>query len=183
MKIKSLITACALALSASTADAASNAPAQSRLSFKYTHELPFIYRHAHRTKINPALLMGIRYAEGNASYGIKPHGKNKREYLADKSYTFNGTNYLFASKLEKDISWAAITVSNSLARATTASPLRELSRKYAPIGAKNDPRGLNANWYRNVTNNYAIFDRELNPQAPLPKAASLQSKPGPLVKR
>lgn len=34
-----------------------------------------------------------------------------------------------------------------------------LGRRYAPIGAKNDPKGLNCNWIRNVKNRLNVRSR------------------------
>ena len=173
MKIGSIIAASLLSLSVSSVHAGTNT-VQPKLSFKFNDELPYIFRHAKRAKIHPALLMGIRYAEGNANYGIKPVGKNKRVYMRDAGYTMNGTNYLFANKLEKDISWAAITVSNSLARARSRNPLFELSQTYSPIGGRDDAGGLNKNWYSNVSHYYSKFYQELSPYTQTNQSVSSQ---------
>jgi len=82
------------------------------------------------------LLMAIRKAE---------NGRSGREFgIMDKR----------ADTLDSQAGWCAATVRNTYARwlATDQSVpfLVALRDRYAPIGADNDPGGLNEHWLRNV---------------------------------
>jgi len=56
--------------------------------------------------------------------------------------------------LDIQAGWAAATIRKNIARWEKDGKKEDfityLSRKYAPVGAKNDPDGLNKNWIKNV---------------------------------
>ena len=66
-----------------------------------------------------------------------------------------------ADNLDKQAGWAAATIVKNRARWVKAGKpgdfIKFLGSKYAPIGAENDPTGLNANWVRNVSHWYKKF--------------------------
>lgn len=73
----------------------------------------------------------IRHAEGNSNYGILAHYKHTSYRQACK----NTVRHVFAEYQASD----------------TKEPFIDyLANKYAPIGASNDPTGLNVNWKGNV---------------------------------
>jgi len=73
----------------------------------------------------------IRKAEGNANYGILAH----YEHTSYRQACINTCKHKYAQ-------W--------LANSENKGFLEYLSSKYCPVGASNDPTGLNRNWLRNV---------------------------------
>lgn len=66
-----------------------------------------------------------------------------------------------ANTYRKQAGWCAATVQKNYDR-WVASGCKEdfitfLGNKYCPVGAENDPHGLNKNWIRNVTEFYRRF--------------------------
>lgn len=129
--------------------------------FRFTDEIPLIFKHAERLDIEPELLMAIRTAENGApgrEYGIIPNAR----YAQDKGYTMNGTFYHYINETEKQVAWCARTVRNNLDRFALDSKGKEnfidyLGEVYCPVGASNDPRGLNRHWEPNVQGFYEQF--------------------------
>ena len=77
----------------------------------------------------------IRRVEGSPTYGIKSvHFKNQIEARAICARTVQNTYSRWKNSNQK------ITY------------FEFLSKRYAPIGAGNDPHNLNKNWLRNFTN-------------------------------
>lgn len=66
-----------------------------------------------------------------------------------------------ADNLDKQAGWCAATIRKNYSQWVEAGRPGEyaefLQRRYCPVGAANDPNGLNANWMRNVRVWYARF--------------------------
>ena len=130
--------------------------------FKYPDELPQILKHAEYFGIEPELLMAMRLSENgrdSLAYGVLSNGK---KYDNDKGYTLEGKFYPYTDEKEKQLYWAASTVKNNLKRfkqdpESYKDFISYLASKYAPIGVKNDPTGLNKNWGPNVKFHYEKF--------------------------
>lgn len=130
--------------------------------FKYPNELPRILKHAKIVDIEPELLMAIRLAENgkdSLAYGVLSNGKR---YDNDKGYRLEDKFYPYIDEKEKQLSWAASIVKKNLER-FEANPrgykdfISYLASRYAPIGVKNDPIGLNNHWEKNVRFFYKKF--------------------------
>lgn len=134
-------------------------------SFKYQEEIPQILKHAEIVGVEPELLMAIRSAEGAKdylAYGIKPGNKWYKIYHEEKGYFDNEKFYAYIDEKEKQLSWATHTIKNNIKRFNENSKehpdfISYLANIYAPIGASNDPTGLNINWERNVRDYYSKF--------------------------
>lgn len=134
-------------------------------TFRYPKELPLIREVAKKVGVDPALLMAIRQAEGGKKFpfGIMP----SKPYKQSTGYKESGQFKKFSSELEKQAVWCAWTIKanqsrwaslNWLKKAAHGNDfLRFLGSRYAPIGAGNDPNGLNRNWVPNVSNFYHTF--------------------------
>jgi hypothetical protein len=88
----------------------------------------------------------IRLAEGNKNYGILKK--------------ISGTNYRKA---------CIQTINHQLHNWNgNGDFIRFLSKSYAPIGADNDPHGLNSNWVRNVKwfYNHGGYDEDQSTRKP-----------------
>lgn len=113
-------------------------------------------RPALRAKLAP-IVAAIRYAE---------NGRAGREYgvLHPRA---KGKSY------RTQAGWCAATVQKHWDRYTKAGGkpadlaafLESLARRYCPVGAGNDPTGLNKHWLRNVS---AFRDKFTAPPAPRP---------------
>jgi len=135
-------------------------------TFRYPSELPLIRQVAQHVGVDTALLMAIRQAESGKKYpfGIMPSEKYKN------SACYKEAGRPFSSELEKQAVWCAWTIKANQSRWARLSWLarlqyrndflRFLGSRYAPIGAGNDPRGLNRNWVRNVTLFFESFAGE-----------------------
>ncbi len=137
-------------------------PQENYKEFKYPDELPQILKHAKTIDIEPELLIAIRLAENgkdSLAYGIISNGKR---YDNDKGYTLEGKFYPYTDEKEKQLYWAASTVKKNIER-FEANPrgykdfISYLANRYAPIGVKNDPTGLNNHWEKNVRFFYKKF--------------------------
>ena len=135
--------------------------------FKYANELPQILKNAKIIDIEPELLMAIRLAENGKDslvYGIILNGKR---YDNDKGYTLKDKFYIYKNEKEKQLCWAANTIRKNIERFKTNSKnhkdfISYLASRYAPIGVKNDPTGLNNHWEKNVRFFYKKF-KNFNP--------------------
>jgi hypothetical protein len=133
--------------------------------FAYQDELPQILKHARLYEVEPELLMAIRLAENgkdSIAYGILPQGKSLERYKEDRGYELDGEFYPYENIKEKQLSWAAGTIKSY--RDSFKKNKKEYkdfisyaASKYAPIGAENDPTGLNKNWEKNVRKYYRMF--------------------------
>lgn len=127
-------------------------------SFKYPDELENILKHSKRIGVEPELLMAIRSAENGVQgreYGIIPNDS----YNVDTGYTdSDGKFYEYKDEKEKQACWTAWTVKKNSERGNKS--IEELAKVYAPIGAENDPEGLNKNWAGNVERFYKAFKGE-----------------------
>ncbi len=132
-------------------------------TFRYPKELPLIREVAKKVGVDPALLMAIRQAESGKKFpfGIMPSEKYKNNTC------YKEAGRLFSSVLEKQAVWCAWTIKANQVRWSRLSWLVRLQHgnsfisflgsRYAPIGAGNDPRGLNKNWVPNVSRFYNSF--------------------------
>lgn len=87
----------------------------------------------------------IRIAEGNSNYGVLSHYKH--------------TSYRQACKNTLKHAWKDYSRKGPIATLRALKGhrngfLRFLRDRYCPVGAKNDPRGLNKNWLKNVKHHY-----------------------------
>jgi hypothetical protein len=128
-------------------------------------EAAVIAKEADRTSIDPALLVALRQAE---------NGRPGREF---------GVLSVAADGLESQARVAATTVRNTVARfeqggGVTLDPttrrytedfLRFFSARYAPVGAPNDPSGLNR---RHAANLIALYRQASGGQDDAPGAAT-----------
>lgn len=91
------------------------------------------------------LAQAIYKAEGGAKtahpYGILAHYK----HTSPKQACLNTIKHRWAE-------WAVLSPQARLAY--PEGYLRYLQASYSPLGAKNDPSGLNVNWYNNVRRLY-----------------------------
>lgn len=138
--------------------------------FDHQEELPKIIFHAKAMGIEPELLMAVRATENGKKYpyGIIPTGKLKQRYETDSGYYFKGKFVRYESDLEKNMRWCAVTLRKRLNEFENLPTIRKASYvdsidfigdSYCPVGAKNDPKGLNKNWERNARRFYAQFKR------------------------
>ena len=136
--------------------------------FGFPDELFDIMKHSKRVGVEPEMLMAIRMAEnGNDSlaYGIIPQGDLKKRYSNDKGYLIDGKFFAYLGEKEKQLCWSAQTVKKNLQRFSENPEGHEdfisyLANRYAPIGASNDPEGLNNHWESNVRQFYEEFAGE-----------------------
>lgn len=104
-------------------------------------ELPVIRKAAERNGIRAGtpdwyLLLSIRMAENGTKY------------------QFGVVNNMIAYNLDKQAAWCAASIMKHHTR--YGSPkvdkgyIESLAARYCPVGASNDPVGLNRNWIKNV---------------------------------
>ncbi len=119
--------------------------AQVVIGANLTDEAPIIRTAAERNGIRYKsddwyLLLAIRLSE---------NGRQGREF---------GIMNPKANNLDKQAGWASATIMNHHKRFGSAKVTPEfihsLGKRYCPVGADNDPKGLNKNWIKNVTFNY-----------------------------
>lgn len=133
-------------------------------TFRYQGEIKNILKHAERLEVEPEMLMALRSAEDGGrgvEYGIFPKGADKKRYEKDQGYFWKDQFFKYESEREKQLSWAAWTIKKNWERFAENPEGHEnfisyFASKYAPIGAKNDPKGLNRHWERN----FRIFYNE-----------------------
>ncbi len=125
--------------------------------FKYQKEIPIIINTARRVGVEPELLLAIRAAEGGSrdhEFGIV----HTSRYRQDHGVTENGEFREYKSG-EKQASWAAWTVKNSLQRFGQQKRekdfLRFLKQTYAPAGIPQ-----NQYWLPNVREYYNRFKKK-----------------------
>ena len=120
-------------------------------NFPYQDELQMILANSQKYGIEPEMLMAIRCAENgkNYAYGVLPRKPSEREKFKDK---------------ETQCKLAAQTIANNEIRRqraiTNKDQIDYLGDVYCPVGAENDPRGLNKNWKGNVRKYYTQFKGE-----------------------
>jgi len=122
-------------------------------SFSYPEELTFILNMTERSfeplgryPVNPfALMLAIRESERGKpglEFGVMhPEARHTNLYTQTE--------------------WAVATVKKNLERFENQFEEKDfitfLGKRYAPLGAKNDPEGLNQNWVKNVKYWYETF--------------------------
>jgi hypothetical protein len=134
--------------------------------FKYEEEITKIIENAKIFQINPEILMAIRMSEDgkkSKEYGVLPGWKTIKKYKEETGYATNTGFYFYKDEKEKQMHWSAKVVGNCLKQfkkegfRIKKDFISYLADIYAPIGTKNDPKGLNKNWERNVRHYYNQF--------------------------
>jgi hypothetical protein len=117
--------------------------------------------HARRVGVDANMIRAIRRAENGGpgiEFGIIP----TEGYRQDEGFTDeNGVRRAYRSSFEKQLCWCAWTIRRNMDRWNAMASedreshgnsfIRYLGSRYAPVGAGNDPNGLNENWIRNVS--------------------------------
>lgn len=134
--------------------------------FPYPEEISDILKHARLLGLEPEWLMAIRSQENGVdslAYGIMPSGRMKEEYENDKGYVDNGIFYSYKDEKEKQLHWAAETVKFYFdyfeKNPRNKDFISFLGKIYAPVGALNDPTGLNKYWIPKVKAYYNSFKK------------------------
>jgi hypothetical protein len=134
--------------------------------FPYSEEIPDIIKHAKIFGLEPELLMAIRLAENGSNslaYGVMHNGRIKERYENDKGYVDKGVFYPYQDEKEKQLHWAAQTVRFYLDQFEKNPKNKDfisyLAKIYAPVGALNDPNGLNKYWEGNVKRYYKAIKK------------------------
>jgi adenylate kinase family enzyme len=131
-------------------------------NFPRPEEILDIMKHAEMVGVESELLMAIRVSENgkdHIAYGVIPNTK----YDKDKGYMKNGIFHSYQNEKEKQLRWAAHTIRSYSNRFKKTKNFKNkdfisyMARGYAPIGAKNDPHGLNKDWEPNVKKYYKMF--------------------------
>lgn len=122
------------------------------LKKEFGREYSVILAAAKRNKIhdqdyeNLAILFAIRKAE-NGGHGKEFGVISNLRAVGKKEEPWTTT-------MDRQAGWAAATIVNNRVRWENAGRKEEylifLARRYAPVGAENDPTGLNRNWHRNT---------------------------------
>jgi hypothetical protein len=100
---------------------------------------------AHAEPDYSLLADSIRVAEGNPNYGILTHYK----HTSYRQACINTCKHAWKDYLNQ-----VDSVRPGALNGTKTGYLTFLANRYAPIGAKNDPMGLNRNWLANVSKLY-----------------------------
>lgn len=87
------------------------------------------------------LATAILHAEGNSNYGILTHYK----HTSYRQACINTCKHAW-----KDYSASVGTWPRNGSNASEMAYLAYLANRYCPVGALNDPTGLNKNWLTNV---------------------------------
>lgn len=126
-------------------------------------ELEIINYTAKRIGVDSAYLMAIRKTENGREgleFGIIPTDR----YREDMGIVENGKLRVYENEFEKQASWSAWTIKKNLERFKNSDFNGDfigfLQRRYCPIGAENDPDGLNENWEKNVRFYYNKFKED-----------------------
>jgi hypothetical protein len=107
----------------------------------------FIYATAKEYDVNPMLLTAIMYHEtGNGTSNAVRSKNNPGGLMGSKGLMSFGTLNDGIEKMSKVIKQEYIDKGYT--------SLEQIQRKYCPIGAANDPTGLNKWWLPNVTEKY-----------------------------
>jgi len=95
---------------------------------------------------NLSILFAIRKAENG--------GHGKEFGVISNPRAIGRKDEPWTKTLDRQAGWAAATIVKNRVRWKNAGEkveyLRFLASRYAPIGAENDPTGLNNNWYSNT---------------------------------
>ena len=144
-------------------------PKMVKKQYPYTSENDVIFKTAERIGVPVEYLFAIRRAENGGEdleFGIIPNKRyNNDDDIAGKKYEdlFEDPTFL------KQASWAAHTIQNRMSewnnmskkqRAVYVDFVDYLGDKYCPVGAKNDPNGLNANWEPNMREFVKEYSKE-----------------------
>ncbi len=126
-------------------------------------ELRIINYTAKRIGVDSAYLMAIRKTENGGEgleFGIIPTNR----YREDIGIVENGKLRVYENEFEKQASWSAWTVKKNLERFKNSGFNGDfigfLQSRYCPIGAENDPDGLNENWEKNIRFYYNKFKED-----------------------
>ncbi len=150
-------------------DGGSHEPVEKMAEFPYRNEENVIFKTAERVGVPAKYLFAIRRAENGGEdreFGIIPTERYRKDKgINNVSYDklFRNPTYL------KQASWAAHTVKNRMTewdamtskqRAIYIDFVDYLGNIYCPIGADNDPNGLNAHWEPNVREFVKEYSKE-----------------------
>ena len=107
--------------------------------------------------VDPAFLAAILHHESGNGTSSAIINKNNPGGIMDASTNWSKLKH-FAT-LEEGIEYTASNLKrNYLDKGLTT--IEKIGSKYAPVGAANDPRGLNKNWVPNVTSLYNKYSSE-----------------------
>lgn len=107
--------------------------------------------------VDPAFLAAILHHESGNGTSSAIINKNNPGGIMDASTNWSKLKH-FAT-LEEGIEYTASNLKrNYLDKGLTT--ITKIGSKYAPVGAANDPRGLNKNWVPNVTSLYNKYSSE-----------------------
>ncbi len=122
------------------------------LSQVFEKEYPVILKAAKRNDIedwdyeNLAILFAIRKAENGA--------KGREFGVISNPRALGKDHETWEVTLDRQAGWAAATIMKNRVRWKNAGCKEPfvtfLARRYAPVGAENDPNGLNRHWLHNV---------------------------------
>jgi len=115
--------------------------------------------HCRMRGVDPDIVKAIRRAENGVpgrEFGIIPTDR----YREDEGFTDSDGRFIrYRSEVEKQCRWCVRTVEANMGRWKRLSKEKRkgytdfidfMGDRYCPVGAENDPNGLNANWERNV---------------------------------
>lgn len=123
----------------------------------WEEEVEKIERVAHSLGIDPLFVAAIRKAEG---------GRDGREFgvLSVPAPDYNSQLRICCNTVKNFLAaydtnpFSVIMSKGAIKRLIySGNFIASFARKWAPIGAENDPRNLNRNWFTNVTNWYSKF--------------------------
>lgn len=120
---------------------------------------------AQKAGVNPALFAAIMGTESGwgTSYAVRVQN--------NPSGQMTGSHVIHYSSLEEGIDATGATLHNLVVKGGL-NTLQELQRAYAPVGASNDPNGMNSGWLKSVTTIIKYF------LPPADAAAVLSGKAG-----
>ena len=121
------------------------------------------------TKLPPGLRPYAKdFQDAGNKYGIDPRflaAISMQETGGGRSYAFRHKNNAMGitgrsgvrrfSSIRQSIMAQAHSLTRPGGYYQGKETIREIGKTYAPVGAKNDPRGLNRHWIPNITTNYA----------------------------
>lgn len=120
---------------------------ENNLQGAFKGKAPFIYQKSRQYNVNPMLVAAIaRHETGN--------GSSKAVVELNNPGGLMGSNGLIRfNSLESGIESMVKTLKNLYIDMGLTS-IEQIQKKYCPIGASNDPTGINKYWLPMVTNNY-----------------------------